>query len=1072
MSKFFINRPIVAMVISIVMILVGLIVMQSLPISQFPDIVPPVVSITTTYFGASAEDIEKTVATPIEQQLNGVDNSIYLKSTNANDGTMTILVTFETGSDLDIANVLTQNRVSQATANLPTSVKNYGVTIKKSLPFPLLLITLKSPSGTYDNNFLSNYASINIVDQISRINGVGDVKIFGGSDYSMRIWIQPDKLGKMGLTVNDLAMALQEQNVITPAGQIGAPPAPPNTDFTYTVRTKGRLLNEDEFGNIVIRTNSDGSQLRLNEVARIELGAMLYSQDSRNNGKPAAIVGVYQQPGSNALAVAEEIKSTMKDLSANFPTEMVQEISLDTTLPVEEGIKEIVKTLMEAILLVIIVVFIFLQNWRATLIPLITVPVSLLATFMVFPLLGFSINTLSLLGMVLAIGIVVDDAIVVVEAVMHHIEKGLSPKQATLKAMSEVSEPVIAIALILAAVFIPVAFMGGITGMLYQQFAVTIAISVLFSAFNALTLSPALAAMLLKPKGGKKSPLDKFYIWFNKRFDKFTHGYLSLTGILIRKSLRSIAFIGIVVVFILLLFKVVPGGFVPEEDNGYFMVNVQLPDASSLQRSDEVAKKVEKILSETKGIDNYITVTGYSMITSVSSPNSAMFFVALKPWGEREDKSERSFEMIEALNIRMTTEISEAVVYVFGPPAIQGLGTGAGFSFMLQDKSGNTPEALANQVQLFLAEARKRPEIGRISSFFRSNVPQIFADVDRDKVLKQGIDISDVNTAMGTLLGSTYVNDFNRFGRIYKVFMSAEGKYRNDLSSFGQFFVRNKKGMMVPLSTLINLKRITGPDYTNRYNLYRSAELTGVPGDGYSSGQALDALKETAAKVLPAGWGFDWSNMSYQEVKAAGTGGTVFILALVLVFLILAAQYESWSLPASVLLGTPFAILGAMLGLWISRFFSESYVNNIFAQIGFITLIGLSAKNAILIVEFAKSNKEKGMSAMDAAMDAAHLRLRPILMTSFAFILGVVPLVMAAGAGAEARKVMGMSVFAGLIVATSLAIFFVPSFFVMVEKYLAKEKKNEDENPAFTPPDSSTTDSPSGGKDISEKGGQ
>jgi hydrophobic/amphiphilic exporter-1 (mainly G- bacteria), HAE1 family len=1040
MSKFFIDRPIVAMVISIVMVIVGFIVMRGLPISQFPDIVPPMINVSTTYVGASAVDVEQSVTTPLEQQVNGVENMIYMKSINVNDGTLTLQVSFDVGSNLDMSNVLTQNRVSQAQASLPAAVKNYGVTVKKSLVFPLLLVTLKSPEGSFDNNFLSNYALINVNDRLARITGVGDVKLFGGSDYAMRIWVKPDLLSKLGVTVPDVVKAVQDQNVISPAGQIGGPPAPPGTDFTYAVRTQGRLMDEKEFGNIVLRTNPDGSQVRLRDIARIELGTLLYNQIGRNNGKPAAVIAVFQIPGSNAIKVAKTIKETMNELSQAFPPDMVHEISLDTTAAVEEGISEIVTTLFEAVLLVILVVFVFLQNWRATLIPLLTVPVSLVATFIVFPILGFSVNTLSLLGMVLAIGIVVDDAIVVVEAVMHHIEQGMSPRDATRKAMDEVSGPVVAIALILAAVFVPVAFMGGITGLLYQQFAITIAISVLFSAFNALTLSPALAAMLLKPKGGKKSPLDRFYVKFNQIFDKFTGGYLSFTAILIRKMLRSVAFVGIIIVLIVVLFKTVPSGFVPEEDNGYFLINLQLPDASSLQRTDAVARKIEAILAETKGIDNYTAVSGYSIFTGTVAPNLGGFFVSLKSWEERKSKEERSFEMVEALNRRFAKEIPEGIVYTFGPPAIQGLGTGAGFTFFLQDRSGNTPAALATQVDRFIAAARKRPEIGRIATFYRAAVPQIFADVDRDKVLKQGVVISDVNVTLGSLLGANYINDFNRFGRVYKVYLSSEGEYRADTWKMGQFAVRNNQGGMVPLSALVTMKPTAGPEYTNRFNLYRAAEITGVPAAGYSSTQALEALQEVAREVLPQGWAYDWANMSYQEIKAAGQGAVVFAAALLFVFLILAAQYESWSLPFSVLLGTPFAIFGAMFGLWVMRFFSDSYVNNVFAQIGFVTLIGLSAKNAILIVEFAKMKKEQGMAVADAALDSAKLRLRPILMTSFAFILGVLPLVRAAGAGAESRKVMGLAVFAGLLIATTLAIYLVPSLFVFVEKYMVRGK--------------------------------
>ncbi len=1041
MTEFFIRRPIVAMVISIVLVLLGAISITTLPIAQFPDIVPPMIQVKSTYFGASSVDVEQSVATPLEQQVNGVENMIYMKSINGNDGTMTLQVSFEVGTDLDDANVLTQNRVSQANAKLPGPVKEYGVTVKKSLAFPLLLVTLSSSDGSYDNNFLSNYAAININDIIARTKGVGDVFLFGGSDYAMRIWVKPDYLAKLGLTVPDLINAVKQQNVIAPAGQIGAPPAPPGTEFTYAVRTQGRLMTPEEFGSIVVRTNPDGSQVHMRDVARIELGTLLYNQIGRNNGGPAAVIAIYQQPGSNALAVADAIRGVMEEAKQVFPPGLDYTVSLDTTLAVEEGINEIIHTLFEAVLLVILVVFVFLQNWRATLIPLLTVPVSLIATFIVFPLLGFSINTLSLLGLVLAIGIVVDDAIVVVEAVMHHIEHGLSPRDATAKAMKEVSAPIVAISLIMAAVFIPTAFMGGITGRLFQQFALTIAVSVLFSALNALTLSPALSAKLLKPKGESKSFLDPFYRLFNRGFDRFTNGYLSFTAILIRKMARSFLFMAVIIAAIVLLGKNIPGGFVPEEDNGYFLVAVQLPDAASLQRTDEVCRKVERILGEEHGIANYTTVAGYSIASGTAASNTATFFVGLKPWHERHGKENRSFEMIDRLNRRLALEVPEAFVQAIGPPPILGLGTGSGFSFMLQDRSGNTPQDLAAQAQRFIEAARQRPEIGSISTPFRASVPQIAARIDRDRVLKQGVTIADVNTTLGSLLGGSYINDFNRFGRVYKVYLVAEPEYRDDVTDLGSFYVRSAAGNMVPLSTLISTGPAFGPEFTNRFNLYRSAELSGVPAPGYSSAQALNALEEVAREVLPAGWGYDWSNVSYQEKKAAGQGGIVFVFALVLVFLILAAQYESWGLPLSVLLGIPFAVFGAFLGLWVMRFFSPAYQNNVFTQIGLVTLIGLAAKNAILIVEFAKMKHEEGEDLVSAALDAARLRLRPILMTAFAFILGVVPLVRAAGAGAEARKVMGLAVFSGLLVATFLAVYLIPVLFVAVQRMIGGGKK-------------------------------
>ena len=811
MSKFFINRPIVAMVISIVMVIMGAVALKGLPIAQYPEITPPLVQVTTTFTGASAVDVEQAVATPIEQQVNGVDNMLYVKSTNANDGTLKTEVSFEVGSDLDMSNVLVQNRVSQANATLPQSVKEYGVTVKKSLSFPLVLVSLTSPNGTWDSVFMSNYAAINIIDRIKRIKGVGDTMLFGGSDYSMRVWVRPDRLAALGLTVIDLKNAIKAQNTLSPAGQIGGEPSPKGTMFTYTVNTKGRLKSAEEFGEIIVRSNADGSQVRLKDVARVELGSLLYNQTGRLNGKPSAIIAIYQAPGSNAIAVKEAVVKTVNELQASFPKDLTWTLSLDTTAAISEGISEIVKTLFEAVLLVILVVFVFLQNWRATLIPLLTVPVSLIATFAVFPLLGFSVNVLSLLGLVLAIGIVVDDAIVVVEAVMHHIERGMTPKEATRKAMEEVSGPVVAIALILTAVFVPVAFMGGITGRLYQQFAVTIAISVCFSAFNALTLSPALAAMLLKPKGEQKSFLDPFYNWFNRIFGRFTDGYISFTSILIRKTVRSLIFIVLIVVLTGGLLKSIPTGFLPDEDNGYFMVNCLLPDAASLERTDEVLRKVEKIIQASPAVESATTVVGFSLLTGAMGPNSGFVFVKAKPWEERKDVKQRADIAMRLLNLEFYKQVPEAQVFAFAPPPIPGLGSGSGFTFMLQDKGGRSPQELQDMAQKFVAAAQKRPEIGRISTLYRASVPQVFADVDRDKCLKLGVAIGDVNGTLGALLGSAYLNDFNRFGRVYKVFMQAEPQFRVSPEALGLFFVRSQDGKMVPLSTLGSDQGDRGP---------------------------------------------------------------------------------------------------------------------------------------------------------------------------------------------------------------------------------------------------------------------
>ncbi len=754
MASFFVNRPIVAMVLSILLVLLGAVALQRLPISQYPEITPPEVLVEATYTGASAVDVEQSVATPVEQQVNGVENMIYMKSTNSADGKMQLRVSFDVGTDLDIANVLTQNRVSQANPSLPEEVKRLGVSVKKSLSFPLLLVTLTSPNGSYDSGFLSNYASINIIDALARTRGVGLINQFGGSDYAMRIWVRPDRLAQLGLTIPDISNALKQQSVIAAAGQIGGPPAPKGTDFTYTVKTAGRLATPEEFGEVVLRSNPDGSEVRLKDVARIELGAMTYTMVGRLNGKPAAVLAIYQTPGSNALEVAETIKTTMAGLSQRFPEDLKYEISLDTTLSVTEGISEILHTLVEAVILVLLVVFVFLQNWRATLIPLLTVPVSLVATFIVFPMLGFSINTLSLLGLVLAIGIVVDDAIVVVEAVMHHIEQGLSPKEATLKAMEEVSGPVIAIGLVLSAVFVPVAFIGGITGRLYQQFAVTIAISVLFSVVSALTLSPALSGMLLKAKGEKKSFLEPFYRGFNRVFEAVTNGYIAVTRQLVTHLPLALGIVAALIVAVVLLARAIPGGFVPEEDQGYFLINVQLPEAASQQRTDAICRQAEQILGETKGIESYTTIVGYSLLSSSSAPDNAFFFVSLEEWSRR-GPDEHVFALLRKLNGRFAREIPGAVVYAFGPPAIPGLGTGSGFSIMLQDMAGGSPDYLQEQAQKFIAEAKKRPEIGNAFTTYSARVPQIFADIDRNKVLKLGVQLSDVNTTLGASLGGS-----------------------------------------------------------------------------------------------------------------------------------------------------------------------------------------------------------------------------------------------------------------------------------------------------------------------------
>lgn len=1028
MAQFFINRPIVAIVISIIITIAGLVSMSRLPIAQLPDIVPPQIQVTTTYTGADAVTVEQSVATPIEQQVNGVDNMLYMKSTNANDGTLTLSVDFEVGTNVDIDSVLVQNRVAQATPSLPIDVKNFGVSIKKSLAFPLLIISLTSPKGTYDGNFLGNYATINISDALKRIPGVGDVQIRGSSDYAMRVWVKPDQIAKLGLTVTDLQTAIQKQNVVNPAGQIGGEPAPPGQEFTYAVRAQGRLVTAEEFGDIVVRLNPDGSTIRLKDIARIELGTQLYGQRGRLTGKAAAVTPVYQLPGSNALAVATQVKKTMEELKTRFPPDLEYEVSLDTTLPITQALKEIINTLFAAIILVILVVYLFLQSWRATLIPLITVPVSLIGTFMVFPLLGFTINTLSLFGLILAIGLVVDDAIVVVEAVQHNIEQGMSPRDASLKAMSEVSGPVIAIALILSSVFIPVAFMGGITGRLYQQFALTIAISVIISALNALTLSPALSVKLLRPASVRRGPLGRFFTGFNYCFDRATNGYIRVTRGLARKAIVCVLFLVVLAGGAGQLGKLLPGGFLPDEDNGYLIVALQLPDAASFQRTDAVTRKVGEMIGRTPGVRGYNALTGFNLLAGNLTSYSSTIFVRFLPWEERQTP-ETSLKGIQAALNRQFSQLSEGRAFAILPPAIPGFGRAGGFSMMLQDRSGGSIEFLATQVNRFLEAARKRPELVGVNSLFSASVPQIFARVDRDKALKLGIDIREVYSTLQAFMGGVYVNDFNRFGRQWRVFLQADPEYRIRAEDIGQFFVRNNSGEMVPLSTLVSTEAIAGPEFTIHFNLYRAAEILGSAAPGYSSGQAMTALEEVFHEVMPSEMSYAWNTLSYQEKRAEGNAAGVFALSLLFVFLILAALYESWSLPFSVLLGTPLAVFGAFLGLWMRQF-----ENNVYAQIGLVMLIGLAAKNAILIVEFAKLELDNGKSILEAALSGARLRLRPILMTSFAFILGCVPLWIAAGAGAVARQILGTAVISGMLAATLVGIFLIPVLFVFVEK--------------------------------------
>lgn len=1044
MSNFFIRRPIVAMVIAIITVIVGLVSMAGLPVAQYPNIVPPQIQVSTTYVGADALTVEQSVATPIEQQMSGVEGMEYMYSINANSGIMNLNVIFGTNTEPTTDQILAQMRQTQAASQLPAEVKNYGVTVQQALSSPLAVFVLSSPNGEFDPTFLANYAYININDPLTRIPGVGSVSIFGAGEYAMRIWVRPDRLATLNITVPEVIQAVNSQNKVNPAGQIGGEPVPQGQVFTFTVTTTGRLTTVEEFENIVVRANPDGSIVRVKDVARVELGGQVYNIRGRFQGQNAAIIAVYQLPGSNAVDTMKQMREFFEQQSKQFPAGLQYTVALDTTLAITDGIQEIVKTLFEAMVLVIIVVFIFLQGWRATLIPLIAVPVSLIGTFALFPLLGFSINTLSLFGMVLAIGLVVDDAIVVVEAIESHIEEGLSPKDAAFKAMSQVSGPVIAIALILAAVFIPTVFIPGITGAMYQQFAVTMAVSVLISAFNALSLSPALGALLLRPRKEARGPLGAFFRGFNKVFDTATNGYVAICRGLIRK-------LGIAVILLVGLMLgaggiggTMPTAFIPEEDQGYLFGVVQLPRASSLQQTTEASERIEQILLKTPGVQYVTSIIGFNLLSTVTSTYTGFFFITLDEWSKRKTPELQVDAIQTNINKELAALANPTAAFAFPPPAIPGIGTAGGVTFILEDRTGGPVEFIASNTQKFMAALKGRPELTTLFTTSLWDVPQIHLSVDEAQAMIQGVSLSDAYQTVQTFLGGYFVNYFNRFGLQWQVYVQAEGEYRTDLNNLGMFYISNNKKEAVPVNSFITASESFGPEFTMRYNMFRCSQINAAVAPGYSTSQAMRAMEEVFRETMPTGMGYDYFGMSYQENLAAQgvPPSAIFGLSLLFVFLILAAQYESWSLPFSVLFTTPVAVFGAFAGLSM-----RGMQNNLYAQIGLVMLIGLAAKNAILIVEFAKDEYEKGKPLFEATISGARLRLRPILMTAFAFILGTVPLALASGSGAVSRQVLGTTVIGGMLAATFLSIFLIPACFYFVEKYFV----GGEHKPAETP---------------------
>ena len=1031
MLNFFIERPVFSSVIALLMVLVGTLAALGLPIAQYPQVVPPQVQVTATFPGANADVVAQSVAAPIEQQVNGAQDMLYMSSKSGNDGSYTLTVTFDIGTDKNIDAVEVQNRYAIAQSQLPSDVIRNGVTVRKTTSDFLEVIALTSPDRRYDTVFISNYALLNLYDALGRVPGVGQVRIFGERDYSMRIWLDPERMARLGVTVPDIANVVREQNVIAPSGSFGLPPTPHGQQLQYTVFVKGRLANVSEFENIVLREAGNGQVVRLKDVARVELSAADFTQGAANDDIPSALIGIYLQPDANALNVAKQVKQVLDDQAQHFPVGLTYSIPYTTTPFVTESLKEVVKTLFVAFVLVVVVVYLFLQSWRATVIPILVVPISLIGTFAAFSALGFSINTLTLFGLVLAIGIVVDDAIVVVEAVQQRLDAGnLSPMEAAKSAMADVGGPVIAIALVLAAVFVPIAFLGGLTGALYKQFALTLAVSVALSAICALTFTPAMSALLLRrvEEEAQTGPLGRFFAAFNRLFDRSRDGYVRSVAVMGRHAAMVMLTFGALLVAVCGLIATRPTGLVPPEDQGAVYALVTLPPAASLERTDQAMSQMTRIARQVPGVEGVVYISGFNLLTGQTTSYNGTAFIRFKPWDQRKTPDQNVEALVRTLNERLNSSITDASVLVLNPPPIRGLSTAGGFTFVLQNRAGADTAQFSQVLQTLLTQARKRPEIGFAYSAFDTRIPQIELNVDRDKVKSVGVPLSDVFFTLQTLLGSFYINDFNLYGRTYKVEAQAEAAQRTQPDDVNRYYVRSDIGAMVPLGTLVTSRTFNGPQYYERYNVYSSATINGVNASGYSSGQAIAAMEELA-RGLPAGYTYEWSEATYQEKKTGGQTGYIFAVSLLFVILVLAALYESWAMPVAILLVVPFGVLGAFLGLLLRHM-----DNNVYTQIGLIMLIGLAAKNAILILEFARLRRAQGESIEQSALDGAKLRLRPILMTSFAFILGAVPLAVASGAGAGARQALGTGVVFGMLAATVVGVFFIPVFFVLLQR--------------------------------------